>query len=171
MFGRSVGIVVVGDGWVLSLGMGAVTDFETLAGELRPRLARAFVAAYGPERGQEALAESMAWAWENFEDLRSMDNPAGYLYRVGQSRTRPRRTPPVFPAPEVVGVPWVEPALPDALLGLSENQRVSVFLVHAYGWTYREVGDLLDLAPTTIQNHVERGLAHLRRLLEVVPDA
>lgn len=92
-----MGTVVVAAGWVLALGMGAVTDFETLAGDLRPRFARAFVAAYGPERWQEALAESMAWAWENFGDLRSMDNPDGCLHRVGQSRTRPRRTPPVVP--------------------------------------------------------------------------
>lgn len=81
---------------MLSLGMGAVTDFEALAVELRPRLVRAFVAAYGAERGHEALAEAFAWAWENFDSLRAMENPAGYLYRVGQSRTRPRRPSPHF---------------------------------------------------------------------------
>lgn len=155
---------------MLSLGMGAVTDFEALAGELRPRLARAFLAAYGPERGQEALAEAFAWAWENFGALQAMENPAGYLYRVGQSRSRPRRTPTTFPAPTDVGVPWVEPDLLDALRGLSEHQRVGVVLVHGYGWTQREVADLLGLAPTTVQNHVERGLAHLRRRLEAMPD-
>lgn len=129
---------------MLLLGMGADTDFEALASELRPRLARAFVAAYGSQRGQEALAEALAWAWENYESLRSMDNPAGYLYRVGQSRTRPRQTPPAFPTPADVGVPWVEPGLPAALRDLSEHQRVSVFLVHGYGWTQREVADLLE---------------------------
>lgn len=156
---------------MLSLGMGVTAEFEVLADELRPRLARAFVAAYGPERGQEALAEALAWAWENFGALQEMDNPAGYLYRVGQSRTRPRHSPPPFPAPDAVGVPWVEPNLPDALRDLTEHQRVSVVLVHGYGWTRREVAALLDLAPTTVQNHVERGLTHLRRRLEAIPDA
>lgn len=151
--------------------MGVATDFEVLTGELRPRLTRAFVAAYGPERGQEALAEAFAWAWENFDSLRTMDNPAGYLYRVGQSRSRPRKVPPAFPAPADVGTPWVEPDLPHALRDLSEHQRVSVVLVHGYGWTQREVADLLGLAPTTVQNHLERGLAHLRRRLEAIPDA
>lgn len=151
--------------------MGAVSDFEALAGELRPRLARAFVAAYGPERGQEATAEAFAWAWENFETLRASDNPGGYLYRVGQSRTRPRKPSPHLPTPAEVGVPWVEPGLPAALLDLTEHQRVSVVLVHGYGWTQREVADLLGLAPTTVQNHVDRGLAHLRRRLEAIPDA
>lgn len=139
--------------------------------ELRPRLARAFVAAYGVERGQEALSEALAYAWERFDEVRAMANPAGYLFRVGQSRSRPRQTPPLFPAPPDVGLPWVEPSLPAALLELTEHQRVSVVLVHAYGWTHREVGELLGIAPTTVQNHVERGLAGLRRRLEVVPDA
>jgi DNA-directed RNA polymerase specialized sigma24 family protein len=147
--------------------------FEALVADVRPRLARAFVAAYGPERGQEALAEALAYAWEHATAVQAMTNPAGYLYRVGQSRTRPRLAPPTFPAPADVGVPWVEPGLPAALAGLSEHQRVAVVLVHGYGWTHREVGELLGIAATTVQNHVERGLAGLRRRLEVVvaPDA
>lgn len=66
--------------------------FEEWVVDVRPRLARAFSAAYGLERGQEALAEAMAWAWEHADDLATMQNPAGYLYRVGQSRTRSRST-------------------------------------------------------------------------------
>ena len=153
-------------GWVVSWDV-----FDALVAELRPRLARAFVAAYGVERGQEALAEAMAYAWEHAARLTGMENPAGYLFRVGQSRTRPRKTPPVFPAPSGAGVPWVEPGLPAALAQLTEHQRVAVVLIHGYGWTQREVAELLGVATTTVQNHVERGLAHLRRDLEVSSDA
>ena len=145
--------------------------FDALVAELRPRLARAFIAAYGVERGQEALAEAMAYAWEHTDRVGEMENPAGYLFRVGQSRTRPRRTPAVYPAPADVGVPWVEPGLPAALAQLTEHQRVAVVLVHGYGWTQREVAELLGVAATTVQNHVERGLAHLRRSMEVATDA
>jgi DNA-directed RNA polymerase specialized sigma24 family protein len=145
--------------------------FEALVEAVRPRLARVFVAAYGPERGQEALAEALAYAWEHFEDVRVMTNPAGYLFRVGQSRTRPRRSLPAFPAPESVGLPWVEPGLPGALATLSEQQRVCVVLVYGYRWTHREVADFLDVASTTVQNHVERGLDRLRRRMEVSADA
>ena len=148
-------------------------ELEALIGGLGPRLARAFVAAYGPERGEEALAEALAYAWEHLEEVRVMANPAGYLYRVGQSRSRPRWRPPVatFPAVADAGVPWVEPSLPAALEALTEHQRVAVVLVHGYRWTHREVADLLGIAPTTVQTHVERGLAHLRHRLEPVPDA
>jgi DNA-directed RNA polymerase specialized sigma24 family protein len=42
--------------------------------------------------------------------------------------------------------------------------------VHGYGWTLREVGELTATQVTTVQNHLERGLARLRRALEVSID-
>jgi DNA-directed RNA polymerase specialized sigma24 family protein len=130
--------------------------------EARPRLSRAFVAAYGPDRGQEALAEALAWAWEHFDELQEMENPTGYLYRVGQSRTRRRIRRPNFPPPGVDGIPDVEPQLPTALRHLSERQRVCVVLVYAFEWTHQEVAGLLGLSRSSVQNHVERGLERLR---------
>jgi DNA-directed RNA polymerase specialized sigma24 family protein len=47
---------------------------------------------------------------------------------------------------------------------------VAVVLCHGFQWTHREVAELLDLSPSTVQNHVERGLANLRRALEVTND-
>ncbi len=41
---------------------GEMESFDALVSEVKPRLARAFVSAYGVERGQEALAEAMSWA-------------------------------------------------------------------------------------------------------------
>jgi hypothetical protein len=70
--------------------------FEVFYDLAEPRLRRALVAAYGTERGREATCEALAWAWEHWNDVRGMANPVGYLYRVGQSRTRPRRHRPVF---------------------------------------------------------------------------
>ena len=140
-------------------------EFGEFVAEAEPRLARAFGAAYGIERAQEALAEALAYAWEHFEELAVMDNAVGYLFRVGQSRTRPRKRPVVFPAAGVGGAPAVEPGLPSALRALTERQRVCVVLVHAYDWTHQDVADLLEIAPTSVQNHVERGLAHLRRAI------
>jgi len=135
-----------------------------------PRLRRAFVAAYGVERGREATAEALAYGWRRWVRLRSMDNPVGYLYRVGQSSTRPRKRRSLVARPESTEV-WVEPALPQALAQLSERQRVATVLIHGFGWTLREVAELTGLSVTTVQNHSERGLASLRSALEVHDDA
>ena len=145
-------------------------EFEGFVTDVEPRLRRAFVAAYGPERGSEATAEALAWAWTHWARVKEMANAPGYLYRVGQSRTRPRRISYLVAQPAAT-MPWVEPALPAALTQLSENQRTAVVLVYGFGWTLREVAELTGVKPTTVQNHLERGLAKLRSAMEVHEDA
>jgi DNA-directed RNA polymerase specialized sigma24 family protein len=131
--------------------------FRSIAEEAEPRLRRAFILAYGPERGREATAEALAYGWEH---------PYGYLFRVGQSRTRSRRIRLPFSRP-TGSEPLVEPALPGVLATLSERQRLAVVLVHSYGWTLREVAELTGTSVGTIQVHLERGMARLRAGLEV----
>ena len=109
----------------------------------------------------------MSYAWEHFGKLRVMENPAGYLYRVGQSRTRGRAHPVVFPDPGQNGIPEVEPQLPAALQELSERQRVCVVLVVAFEWTHQEVAELLGLRRSSVQNHVERGMRRLQSAIGV----
>jgi DNA-directed RNA polymerase specialized sigma24 family protein len=137
---------------------------------VQPRLHSAFIASYGHERGREATAEALAYAWEHWAKVEQMTNPTGYLYRVGQSKVSHRRMPIVLVRPPD-NDPWVEPGLPAALASLSERQRVAVLLVHGEEWTLREVGDLLRLSVPTVQKHTERGMASLRRSLKVdVPE-
>jgi DNA-directed RNA polymerase specialized sigma24 family protein len=101
-----------------------------------------------------------------------MENPLGYLYRVGQSRTRPRKAPrlDVWTVPAAVEHRF-EPGLVAAVAALSEPQRVAVVLVHGYAWTLREVAELTGVTVSTVQTHVERALAKLRVALEVADDA
>ena len=149
------------------IGTEAFTVFAKEDGE---RVRRALIATYGPELGAEATAEALAYGWEHWSRIESMDNPAGYLYRVGRTkargRIRRRRTP--LPAVEAsVGEMWVEPGLPRSLGRLSARQRTSVVLVHGYGWSYQEVGEVLGIARSSVQQHVDRGLRHLREDLGV----
>ena len=141
------------------------TDFVQAA---EPRLRRALVARYGSDLGRELTAAALAYGWEHWFRLAAMENPIGYLYRVGQSKSRRWLRPkPGFPTPADAGLPWVEPGLPAALRSLTANQRQAVVLVHGYGYTHAEVADLLGLSRSSIQNHVERGLKKLRSELEV----
>lgn len=144
--------------------------FVTWYRSVEPRLRRALTATYGPERGREATAEALAWAWEHQDRLSGLDNPVAYLYRVGQSRTRLRRATPFFHRVEWAE-PWVEPRLGTAVSKLSERQRVAVVLIAGYGWTLAEVAELFGIKVTSVQNHLERALARLRFELEVSEDA
>ena len=144
-------------------------DFEQFVREAEPRLSRALAAAYGFEEGRDATAEALAYAFEHWDRLRDVANLPGYLYRVGQSRTRRRRQPVLFSIPDAGDHPF-EPGLPAALAALTQRQRLAVVLVHGYGYTLREVAALTGIRPTTVQNHLSRGLARLRLTLGVRDD-
>ncbi len=142
--------------------------FGLFLAQTTPRLAKAFSAAYGLERGEDALAEALAYGWEHRERLIGMANPAGYLYRVGQSRSRRLiRRQVSLPPPDQLDLPWIEPGLVPALAALPERQRACIGLVVGHGWTHQETADLLGLSRSTVQNHVERGIRSLRSKLGV----
>ena len=135
------------------------------------RLRAGLVAAYGPEVGADAAAEALAYGFEHWDRVGGMDNPAGYLYRVGQSEARRHFRPtgylPVAAAP---GLPEFEPALAPAMESLTEPQRVGIVLVHALGWTQREAAELLDVDVSTLRTHIARAMVKLRTALEVTVD-
>lgn len=140
--------------------------------QLRPRLTEALIARYGPEVGTEAAGDAIVWALSNPEQTLDANNPIGLLYRVGQSKARPglrwvrRRadalTDDWLRSPEVQPI---DPTLVRALATLTLDQRTAVLLVHAFGWSVRQVAELRDLPTSAITNHLHRGLAKLRTLV------
>lgn len=144
--------------------------FEEFIAAASIRLRRAFVARYGVEIGVEACAEAVAWACSHQQRLMGMANPIGYLYRVGQTSVRSQvrwMRAPLFPTEAPDGdVPLPDDGLHVALSKISRDQRAAVMLVHAHGYRYAEAAALLDIPISTLKNHLNRGLARLRRLLE-----
>jgi RNA polymerase sigma-70 factor (ECF subfamily) len=155
-------------------------DFDDFVATTEPRLRRALVAAYGPDAGREATADSLAWAWQNWDRLSAMENPAGYLWRVGQTsvRSAARRRQRELTAVVEVDLepldghrePRVEPALEGALADLSPQQRAAVVLVHGYGYSLSEAAGVLACSVSTVRNHVQRALRRLHAALEVSDD-
>jgi DNA-directed RNA polymerase specialized sigma24 family protein len=142
--------------------------FETFLATAEPRLRVALVATYGSVDGQAAAFDALSWAWEHWDRVQGMANPVGYLFRVAQTSVRkslPRPVPFDHHQPHV-DQPTLEPEMSVALARLSEQQRTVVLLVHAFGWTIREVAAVLGIAASTVQTHAERGLSRLRTILE-----
>jgi len=126
------------------------------------------VAAYGPDVGADAAASALAYAWENWDRVSVMTNPAGYLFRVGQTAARRSRTKQGFlPEPAPTELPAFEPGLVPALESLTEPQRSAVLLVHAFGWSQADAAELLEVSPSTVRTHLSRGLKKLQTALEV----
>lgn len=139
-------------------------EFDRFVQQIEARLRSALMATFGPVDGRAAAVDALSWAWEHWSRVRQLDNPVGYLYRVGRTAARETRSRPIPNDPTGVHVddPAVSPELVVALAELSAQQRTAVLLIHGFGWTQRDVAALFDLTQSTVQTHLERGLARLR---------
>ena len=147
----------------------AVESFRSFVAATQRRLWLPLCMEVGAELADDAVAQSMAYAWQNWARIRAMANPEGYLYRAAQRyarRARPHRVV-ALPRLDPSHQPEIEPGLIDALAALSPHQRVAVFVIDGCGWTLAEAAALLDVSVSTVRNHRARGMARLRELLEV----
>lgn len=145
--------------------------FTSFVEETGKPLRQALIAAYGPQVGADVAADAFAYAWEHWDRISAMRNPAGYLYRVGQSAARRgifRRPPRIDPAVTPDDVHWFEPELAPAIASLSEKQRAAVVLVYGYAWTVTEVAELWGVNFSTVKAHLDRAMKKLRNKLGVV---
>ena len=115
----------------------------------------------------------MAWAWEHWDRLHPMSNPAGYLYRVAQTharrsvgRGRVTTFPSEQPQNDESASSKLDGDLAMALVALPEHQRTAVLLVHLYGWTPGEVAQITGVPSSTTRSHLRRGLRQLRTTLQ-----
>lgn len=141
-------------------------DFEAFVAAHERRVRQALTAAFGIDRGREAAADAFAYAWQHWDRVAAMENPAGYLYVVGRNRhlrgLRRRLARPVFDLGSDHGEPWCEPALAVHLARLSDRERTAVMLVNGFQWSMAEVAELLGVSKSTVQTHTERAMAKLR---------
>lgn len=146
-----------------------VDSFREFFEGTEARLRHALTASLGFEVGKEAAAEAFAYGWEHWDRVRTMDNPAGYLFAVGRDRGRRMRTSrrAVYPTIAHGRAPWVEPGLGPAMSALPEMQRTVILLLHGYQWTMSEVAHVLDISKASVQTHQTRGMRKLRRKLGV----
>jgi DNA-directed RNA polymerase specialized sigma24 family protein len=145
--------------------------FEAFVAAHERRLRQALTAAFGIDHGREAAADALVYAWEHWDRVAGMANPAGYLFVVGRDRHRQRfrkrLAKPVFDVGPDHPEPWCEPGLATQLARLPDRERIAVMLVNGFEWSLAEVAELLGVSKSTVQTHAERGMAKLRTALGV----
>lgn len=148
----------------------ALPDGEPVSVVEARRLRQALIARYGVDLGGEAFSAAVTWAYEHRERLSTVGNRVGYLFRVGMSATRAQvrwqRRTTHRDVERLAEAQFPDVDLYRALQRLPTRQRVAVVLVHAHGWPYAEVAEILDVTVTAVTNHVHRGLGRLRKELE-----
>jgi DNA-directed RNA polymerase specialized sigma24 family protein len=141
-------------------------EFAAFVRDVEAELRGAFLGWCGPDAAHDATAEALTWAWEHWGELQTKTNRIGFLFRVGQSRSRERKQGHLT-APADLGLPDVEPGLVPALERLPMQQRTAVWLVHGCGWTYAECAEAMEISASAVGTHVGRALESLRRALDV----
>lgn len=147
----------------------SVDTFTEFMREAEPRIRRALTAAFGSEVGREAAAEAVSYGWQNWDRVGVMENPAGYLFRVGQRKARRmrQRREPFDQMSSGSDDPWIEPGLAPAMKRLSERQRIVVSLIHAFDWSMSEVAEFLGLSKASVQTYETRAMKKLKSALGV----
>jgi DNA-directed RNA polymerase specialized sigma24 family protein len=143
--------------------------FEAFVLEVEPQLRKALSGHLSEGTVADAVAEALGYAWEHRDRVLQMERPAGYLYRVAQTRSQRRKQGWLVWRGEEA-MPEVEPGLPGALADLLAGQALAVWLVSACGWTHTEAGETLGVSASTVSTQVGRALIRLRTSLGLLND-
>lgn len=145
------------------------TDFE-FVNQIVVDLEPIMIVRYGKTTGAEVAGDLREYAWEHASRLAAMDNPAGYLYRVAQSKSRryrrwDRGVDLPGERPSLNLTTEVDAQLHDELARLGADDRTIVVMVHSYGHSYDEVAAVTGLTAGAVRNRLHRAMTRLRAAL------
>jgi RNA polymerase sigma-70 factor, ECF subfamily len=148
-------------------------DFESFFFAEYRKLGKALYLLTGDISEAEDLAqEAMSRVFERWEQVRMMESPTGYLYRIAMNvhrrrwRLGRRRT-------EALDAPTLDPALAAerrvdvarAVAALSRDQRQVLVLVEWLGFEPTEAAQILGVEPGTVRTRLHRARRALMSLL------
>jgi RNA polymerase sigma-70 factor, ECF subfamily len=144
-----------------------------------PRFRRMAAAVAGsPELGRDAVQEAFATAVRTRGSFRGDGPLEAWLWRAvlnaakNQRRTADRRYETgVGDGPSPNGTHPNDPsdAVRGALAEMPERQRIALFLRYYADLDYRQIAEVLGVAPGTVGATLSAARANLERLLEEVP--
>jgi len=146
-------------------------EFHEFYASSRDRIGRALALTLGDaDLASDAVDEAMVRAYQRWAKLRTLDNPAGWAYRVGlnHARSRIRRVARKIAFGPVVATPAsaraadpVEPAIVAALAQLSVDHRSVVICRLLLDWSDAATAAALGIRPGTVKSRLSRALAQL----------
>lgn len=176
--------------WALPLGRFRTNDREatTLFGELRKPLLR-YLACLGlsSDEAQDVVQDAFLSLHRHLSAGGSMDNIRGWLFRVAHNQARNRQnsydrrfSAPLDDAAAVAGAELDEATPERVLLEKEKFERLGnairtlagpereCLLLRASGLRYREIGEVLGIATSTVADIVERAVKKLAEKMQCV---
>jgi len=150
-------------------------DFDTFYREARPSVGRALALTLRDiDLATDSVDEAMVRAYQRWDQVGRLDNPAGWVYRVGLNHARSRlrrllrRVPPPAATTEFT---VADPAIALALDELSVDHRAVVVCRLLLGWSEAQTADALATRPGTVKSRLSRASKQLERRLHHLRDA
>lgn len=144
----------------------------------RPGIVRALsLALHDNDFGADAADEAFVRACQRWSTVSELDNPAGWVYRVGlnwansvlRRRRRHRAKQSLLATPsEARDVPG-DIDLQRALCELSADHRSVVICRYYLDWTVSDTADALDIPAGTVKSRLARALEQLESILRPAP--
>ena len=156
---------------------GRPESFEEFYLEHRDRLFRALlVVTRDRHEADELVQESFARVWAKWDRVRAMDNPAGYLFRVGlnthrkatrRARQSARRVlvDQSSAGQDPIAEVDAREVLDRAILLLTPRQRAALIATNYLGLDSAEAGRALGVRPGTVRRLVSQARASLKEIL------
>jgi RNA polymerase sigma factor (sigma-70 family) len=150
--------------------------FETFFEEEARSLFRRMCLVTGDrQEAEEIVQDAFLALFERWDQIQTMDDPVGYLYRTAFNRWKKLSRRAVRQLRELTGnVARVDEfgdvderdSLDRALAELTPRQRAAIVLTEVLGYTSPEVGSMLGVRDVTVRALASQGRATLRRVLE-----
>ncbi|MEP7046150.1 MAG: sigma factor-like helix-turn-helix DNA-binding protein [Ilumatobacteraceae bacterium] len=161
----------------------AILPFEEFYREQRDAIGRALALTLrDTQLAAEAVDEAMARAFQRWSRVQALDNPGGWVYRVGLNWSRSILRRALRPAPVWVTHrpasgdagsvdPMIEPTIDRALAQLSFEQRAVVVCRLLIGYSEAQTAAALGIRPGTVKSRLARGTTRLQSLLSPLDPA
>jgi DNA-directed RNA polymerase specialized sigma24 family protein len=126
----------------------------------------------------EAVDEAMARAYQRWSRVQALDNPGGWVYRVGLNWSRSILRRALRPAPvwvtdsgAMIDGTGLDPTIDRALAQLSIEHRAVVVCRLLIGYSEAQTAVALGLRPGTVKSRLARATARLQSLLSPLDPA
>jgi RNA polymerase sigma-70 factor (ECF subfamily) len=157
----------------------AILPFEEFYREQRGPIGRALALTLRDATlASEAVDEAMARAYQRWSRVQALDNPGGWVYRVGLNWSRSilrraRRPAPVWVTNSAVVAErgGLDPTIDRALAELSIEQRAVVVCRLLIGYSEAQTAAALGVRPGTVKSRLARATARLQSLLSPLDPA
>lgn len=156
-----------------------ISSFDDFYRLHRLPIARALSMTLGDvDLAGEATDEAMARAYQRWDRVSHLDNPGGWVYRVGLNWScsvirRITRPAPIWVAPATYAPPPTvqDPIVDRALASLPADQRAVVVCRFLLGWSEQQTADSLGIKTGTVKSRLHRALERLAPLLTPLQEA